>query len=204
MSSTKRGTEREGDDFYPTPAWCTHRLLDRLSLPDGSWLEPCAGDGAIIRVLQERKPAAHITAIEIREECGPQLTALMDPRNVYITNLLDVPIRSTEPIFDVGFSNPPFNQAQEIVTHTRKLCRITVMLLRINFLGSDKRVPFFRDWMPDLYILPNRPSFTGKGTDSIEYAWFVWDRAYAGQERSGRIQVLDPTPVEERSNRKKR
>ena len=48
-------------------------------------------------------------------------------------------------------------------------------LLRINFLGSQKRYDFWQQFPPDgLYVLSKRPSFTGKGTDSIDYAWFVW------------------------------
>ena len=50
-----------------------------------------------------------------------------------------------------------------------------IMLLRINFLGSQKRYDFWQQFPPDgLFILSKRPSFTGKGTDSIDYAWFVW------------------------------
>jgi hypothetical protein len=48
---------------------------------------------------------------------------------------------------------------------------------------------------PDVYVLPNRPSFTGGSTDSIEYAWFVWRTRAA---RSGTIRVLAETGREER------
>ena len=55
---------------------------------------------------------------------------------------------------------------------------------------------------PDLYVLPNRPSFTKNGnTDSIEYAWFVWghDRYVSGgQARPSVWKLLDLTPKEER------
>ena len=49
-----------------------------------------------------------------------------------------------------------------------------VMLLRINFLGSKKRYGFWKKNPPQaMYVLSKRPSFTGKGTDATEYAWFV-------------------------------
>ena len=27
-----------------------------------------------------------------------------------------------------------------------------------------------------LHVLSKRPSFTGKGTDATDYAWYVWDK----------------------------
>ena len=27
-----------------------------------------------------------------------------------------------------------------------------------------------------LFVLSKRPSFTGKGTDATDYAWYVWDK----------------------------
>jgi len=52
VSSTNRGNgKRSATDFYPTPPWCVHRLLDRLALPGGRWFEPRAGQGAIISAV---------------------------------------------------------------------------------------------------------------------------------------------------------
>jgi len=67
MSATGRGRERDEHDFYETPAWCVHRLLEAVpQLPGGAWLEPCAGKGAIIRAVNEvRKDPIHWTAVEI-------------------------------------------------------------------------------------------------------------------------------------------
>lgn len=41
---------------------------------------------------------------------------------------------------------------------------------------------------PDVYVLPQRPSFTGKGTDSTSYAWFVWTSA---EKTEGKLQILN-------------
>jgi hypothetical protein len=52
VSATKRGSGvRTPDDAYETPAWCVQRLLEKLQLPGGNWLEPGAGDGAIIKAV---------------------------------------------------------------------------------------------------------------------------------------------------------
>ena len=50
-----------------------------------------------------------------------------------------------------------------------------VMLLRLNFLGSEKRASWLRANPPSIYVTPCRPDFTGGGGDATEYAWFVWD-----------------------------
>jgi hypothetical protein len=71
------------------------------------------------------------------------------------------------------------------------------MLLRLNFLGSSVRAQFMRSHTPDVYVLPNRPSFTGNGTDSIEYTWFVWRHGNAGRAE-GKLTLLSETPLAER------
>jgi hypothetical protein len=96
------------------------------------------------------------------------------------------------PVFYVVITNPPYNQALEFVETSMRWGRIVVMLLRLNWIASAKRHAFVRDHPPDVYVLPNRPSFTGKGTDATEYAWFVWGMG------GGRIEVLDLTPLDER------
>ncbi|WP_158930758.1 hypothetical protein [Acidisphaera sp. S103] len=46
------GYEREGQDFYATPAWVTEALLHHVHLRGPVW-EPCCGDGAMSTVLAE-------------------------------------------------------------------------------------------------------------------------------------------------------
>lgn len=45
--------ERRAGDFYPTPAWVTECLLDTVPLRGVLW-EPCAGQGAMAKVIAER------------------------------------------------------------------------------------------------------------------------------------------------------
>jgi hypothetical protein len=44
------GYDREGRDFYATPAWVTEALLQHIRLRGPVW-EPCCGDGAMSTVL---------------------------------------------------------------------------------------------------------------------------------------------------------
>lgn len=193
MSSTSRGGQRSPADYYATPAWCVHRLLESLQLPGGHWLEFAAGEGAIVRAINEKRNDVAWWLVELREQCASRLKGL---GSCLVTNFLDVP-----PIHvDVAISNPPFSIAMEMILHSLKFAPWVIHLLRLNFLGTEERNEFFHNNMPDVYVIPNRVSFTADGkADSIEYAWFVW-----GPDRNkciGKVEVLNSTPVGQRRPR---
>ena len=94
-------------------------------------------------------------------------------------------------------TNPPYWLAFDFVLASLSRARFVAMLLRLNFLSSESRSALMRVDAPDVYVLPNRPSFVASGqTDSIEYAWFVWPEERG--RRSGRVQVLATTSAVER------
>lgn len=198
MSATNRGAVRHKDDFYQTPSWCVHRLIERLDLPVGTWLEPCAGDGAIVRAVNEKIGGIEWVTNDLRKRKG--IAHNLD----YLANAHGNTFRG----FSVLITNPPFSLAMEFITAAlaNASSEATVaMLLRLNFLASETRRNFFaaNGWMPDVYVLPNRPSFTDDGkTDATEYAWFVWPEDRGKWRDEGRIAVLESTPAEERLGRK--
>lgn len=197
MSATGRGAERRADDFYATPAWCVRRLLERLALPAGNWLEPCAGDGAIIRAVGRQDVTW--TAVELRHEARGRLVEVVDSTEVFVGfDFVGGDFGGTE--FAAVITNPPFSLALPFIEHALELAPWVVMLLRLNFLASAGRAEFFREQAPDVYVLPNRPSFTDDGrTDATEYAWFVWPPERG--RRAGRLEVLAETPASERRAR---
>jgi hypothetical protein len=175
MSATGRGSERREADYYPTPAWCVQRLLDHVDLPGGDWLEPSAGEGHIVRAVNAQRDDVRWVMAEIREECGPALRGLgglaLDPADFLGPKLEGV--RG----FAVALGNPPFSLAQEFIERALQMAEQVIFLLRLSFLESQKREGFFvRVGVPDVYVLPERPSFTGEGTDSCAYAWMRWRR----------------------------
>ena len=185
-------------DYYPTPGWCVRRLLEEVELPGGEWLEPCAGDGAIIRAVQEIRDDVSWRAMELRESCRPDLVAAVGgPSRVQIGNALAAPWPA-RPV--VALTNPPFREAMPFVEVALERADTVAVLLRLNFLASAVRAPLMRRWPPDVYVLPNRPSFTGGGTDSTEYAWFVW--RHKRDRTEGRIKVLATTPRQDRRVRR--
>ena len=205
MSSTNRGGKRSEADFYATPPWVVRRFLEAYPLSGGRWLEPCAGDGEIIRTVNASRTDVKWSACELREEMKPHLQPLVQERLV-LNDLLACDLQDFgDNKFDVALTNPPFRIALPIVQKCRSLAKTTVMLLRLNFWGSEERQAFMEAYPPDTLVLPNRPMFSinkkGKpGTDSPEYAWMVWgdDAYYETAPSKAQIRVLKRTPLAER------
>lgn len=155
MSATNRGTVRNTLDFYATPGWCTEGLVRLINWDKvNSFYEPCRGNGDIIKLIP--LPQAKKKWSEISE--GKD----------YLTE--------KHKQVDLIVTNPPYKFAEEFVRQALSHSTCTIMLLRLGFLESIKRHPFWLENPPShLITLSNRPSFTGKGTDSAAYAWVVWN-----------------------------
>ncbi len=171
MSATNRGTVRRAYDFYETPEEVTRQFL--FEYFEGDFrviLEPCAGSGKMVKVLRDRFPLAWIEANDIRD--GPPIPYVNKRYTLDFLKMLKGDVN-----YDLIFTNPPYSLAEEIITHALETWSkaTVVMLLRLNFLGSQKRKPFWdKHPVNEIYVLSKRPSFMGKGTDATEYAWFVW------------------------------
>ncbi len=210
MSSTNRkGSQRKDADFYITPPWTVHRLLERIDLPGGRWLEPCAGDGTLIRAINEKRPDVSWSAGELREEMRSSLEDAYEEQ-LRMGDFLETELSDWSNVgdpFDVIVTNPPYSLAMPFVKKCMSMSKLTVMLLRLNFWGSETRQSFMLNYPPDTYVLPNRPVFAlnqhGKpGVDSPEYAWFVFHSqefyANAPSDYAGKIQILGTTSKQER------
>ena len=184
MSSTNRGSKRVQNDFYETPSWCVEAILPHLPL-GGSVLDPCAGKGAILRACAKSFDSR--MAIEINEDFEHELQQVVTGE--FDLTIDDAGAINYWPKADVVLMNPPFSKAEQFVrmalSEQRPYQGITCALLRLPFLASKKRADFLRANPPDVYVLSKRPSFNGIGTDSCDYAWFVW-----GPGRGGRWVVL--------------
>jgi len=188
-----------------------HRLMDAMHLCSGVWYEPCAGHGAIVKAVsswhkKRRFQEANIrwvtndidpSGIDERMEANPL------GRNIVSDYLIQEP---GDPVFgsvNSVITNPPYILAFEVIKKTFDCFHDAniVMLLRICFLASIKRQSFLCRHVPDIYVLPNRPSFTYDGQGQYDYAWFVWKKDQKNK-RSGRISILDTTPIQDRKNNK--
>lgn len=193
MSATGRGTKRREHDFYATPEWCTKALFQYLDeLRRRPVLDPCAGDGAILKVAQNYRLDTH--GIELRDvpkPIGVRTWAQATDALTIASNLSGV---GRSPYRDCSLvTNPPYSHAQEFIEAWRDKVQLSAWLLRLNFLGSQKRAEWFRRNPPaHVLILPRRPSFTGGATDSCEYAWIIWDSSRPQAET--KLGWLEVTP----------
>ena len=180
MSATNRGTVRKPHDFYATPISAIEKILQNFNFDHMTILEPSAGNGNIIKVLREKYIDTNITAMEIREEEKDNLQQVSD--TVIIGDFLTTEFTDT---YDVIIGNPPYSLAKEFMekcfTVAHENTKI-IMLLRTAFLESKARYSFWQQYpLSGLYVLSQRPSFTGKGTDATSYSWFLWDNGCQNQ-----------------------
>lgn len=193
MSSTNR--KRNGEpapgrskaDQYLTPqevadACCARLVEDGWVRRRSLVLEPSAGTGAFVRAAARIFAPAYLHANE------PFLT--MDPDAVPEKGKGTLTLQCFEELskqhpdlgpYDSVIGNPPFSLAEEHIRIAHSMLAVGGVLafvLRLNFLGSTKRAGLWHDHPPDaIYTLEPRPSFTGGGNDSTEYALFVWRNA---------------------------
>lgn len=177
MSSTNRGACRIEKDYYRTPIYEILKFLevfnDIMPLKGKIILDPCAGGDQTNAVMPYPFALEKYTGgfsqytIDIRKDSPARVHA-----DYLETNIIDLD-------FDLIISNPPFSLAQQFIDKALKDVSIggyVVMLLPLNFLGSQKRHDWWKDRMPQyIFVHSNRMSFTPDGkTDSREYAHFVW------------------------------
>jgi hypothetical protein len=188
VSATGRGKPREASDLYPTDERITLDFLRRCPLPPGVWWEPACGDGAIVRAVESWRPGAQTWGLcDVREEAVSFAQVHSSNAEIAAARCADF----TDPMVGVVLpgepaviiTNPPFSIAEDFA----RTCflrstpiTITVLLLRVGFVGSTERRGFWQEYpRADVYPIVPRPSFglnkEGKpGTDASEYAWFVW------------------------------
>lgn len=181
MSSSPKGERIEGDRYYTDDAVAL-RLVRLLDLTGAKRVvEPSVGGGAFVRAIRAVWPG-WIYGIDINHD-APGLD--LCPSQIRGADFLDV--GKSGDFLDLPngadwiIGNPPYSHAEAHVRHALTLAPRCAFLLRLAFLESTKRVAFWRDHQPArVYVLAQRPSFTGGGTDSAAYGWFVWDADHKG------------------------
>lgn len=217
MSATGRGGVRMKGDWYRTPAWPLLRLLEcpDFALPryrGARYLEAGAGDGILIRAFnawheERRLPIPDWTAVELDEQHLDILksTSARVIHADYLCRLEQLHPRLRERRFDVSLGNPPFDLSDPFVRRDRELAREVIRLLPLDFLSSAERQPMMELDAPNVYVLPQRPTFirvhnideTGKATktssDAQTYGWFHWP---ADPQPIGKMRVLRLTDAD--------
>lgn len=181
-------TERDPLDFYPTPEPVTAVLRDWLArqgagkLPAGSWLDPAAGEGAIIRAMQPLTGERSWYAVELS---GPRFETLIADeglawRGAFCRDALVFEWPSAHVV-----ENPPFFLLDEFwkktAAHRAKHGVWCAALTPVAWWHAEKRAAYVR---PDYKLaLGWRPSFrTAPGAKPKSMQDYEWS-------------VLAPTPM---------
>ncbi len=160
MSSKNRGSIPQENDYYPTPIESIIPLLNKINFNKvTTFLEPCCGDGRILDLIPKDK-------VKFWSE-------IQKGRDYFNYKFEDI---------DLIVTNPPFSLAVEFLIKSLSEAKTVCYLQRLNWLGSKTRKDFWNSNPPDkIFVLSKRPQFKrelglGSGSDSTEYAWFVWDK----------------------------
>jgi hypothetical protein len=160
-------TGRRPRDLYETHPDMVTALLRFAGVEiRGTVLEPCAGNGAIVRPLASR--GFTVRTSDIAPGWHYQLDAAYD--TVY---------RLSSPVSWI-ITNPPFSSAFPIVKLALTHATVGIAFLtRLSFLEPTRdRGRWLHEHPPDRLIVLPRYSFTGDGkTDSVTCAWCVWTHA---------------------------
>jgi hypothetical protein len=163
--------ERESDEHYVEPPWCSERLFD-VERFRGPVHDPCCGFGTI----PEAAMRAGITAT------GADLVnrgwTLGDVEDFFQTNCKRWNV----------VCNPPFNIAREFMEHALSVVGYKVAAIfptaRLNAARWLDEMPLRR-----VYLLTPRPSMPpghviaagGKpGGGKMDFCWLVFDKRYTG------------------------
>lgn len=141
------------NEYYATPDETVQRLLSVIPInPAWTYLEPCKGKAeAIYRYMPE----------------GSQWAELSEGVDYLATEFKPV---------DCIITNPPFSLTPQFLEKSLREADVVIYLQRLNYLATIGRKEFWNNNKPNhLIVLSKRPSFAGKGTDMVDYCWYIWD-----------------------------
>jgi len=161
---------RRALDAYYTPDELALKLVERVLLW-GTVLEPHVGGGAFARAIRS-EGARHLIGVDVNPE-APGLAMVDQP---IVGDFLDLPIVDG---VDWIVGNPPYAGFERHLDRALATAPNVAMLLRLSVLESASRVSSWQRWpLQSVTVLAQRPSFTGGGTDSAAYGWFVFRRGW--------------------------
>lgn len=169
--TVKRFADLDGPDFFPTPAWATHALVDNERFNGEIWESAC-GDGAMSEVLATTGSPVASSDLYDRGYGDAGVDFLSGHRR-RAANIV---------------TNPPYNAAEGFVrAGLESADKKFALLLRLAFLeGANRQRTIFTDAPPSrVWVFSERITFypagaVQKGTGTTAYAWFVWDKDAAG------------------------
>ena len=174
------------DQFFTPPALAdalVHKLVTDNWWRSGIVLEPSCGHGAFVEAALMNLQPQGVVALDVDPACC-ELVERKTIASVVCQDFLTMKIGENGGPFDLVLGNPPFNQAEKHVRAAldqRASFGIVAFLLRLAFLESKERKAFWKENPASkIYVLSQRPSFSGGGTDNSAYGVFVWASCHRG------------------------
>ena len=170
--TTKRYADLDGPDYFPTPAWATHALIDNEAFKGEIWESAC-GNGAMSSVLETTGCKVSSSDLFDRGFGESGIDFLNSNRTA-----------------DNIVTNPPFNCAEGFVKSGVKNSKHKfALLLRLAFLeGANRANTIFSICPPSrVWVFSERITFypagaVQAGSGTTAYAWFVWDKNASSTE----------------------
>jgi hypothetical protein len=172
MIGTRPARSQRTDDFHETPRVAVEALLS-VETFTGPISEPACGRGAISGVLIEHGYSVVSTDLVARGYGAGGIDFLLE----------------WQPRAPNVITNPPYTLALPFAQNALRLTTGKVaLLLRLAWLESQERLPFFRSHPPArVWVfsarLPmmHRDGWTGPiASSAIPHAWFVWQHGHSG------------------------
>ena len=168
--TTKRSADIDGPDFFPTPAWATHALIDNEHFDNDIW-ECACGNGAMSEVL--KLTGQNVISSDLYDRGYGSSGVDFLNNNETAANIV---------------TNPPYNSAEGFVkSGLQKAKNKFVLLLRLAFLeGANRQRTIFSSTPPSrVWVFSERITFypagaEQRGTGTTAYAWYVWDKDSVG------------------------
>ena len=163
--TTKRFADLCGPDFFPTPRWATHALLDNEEFFGDIW-ECACGSGDMSEVIKSFGYDVYSSDLYDRGYGDVGVDFLTASRSA--SNII---------------TNPPYNSAEKFIHHAlNQAKRKVALLLRLAFLEGINRYNTLYSICPPsrVWVFSERITFYPSGVDrrgsgTTAYAWFVWD-----------------------------
>jgi len=175
--------KRVENDFYATNPRALEMLLEKYDFNNGTFLEPCVGNGQLAKTINKHYPNNKLTCVDIID------------RGYKDTIVQDFFQYNTEERFDNIITNPPYSLAKEFVEKSMELLSENgkiAMFLKIQFLEGVKRIDMFKKYPPRyIYVFSKRMATWNNGeklspegknwATTMCHAWFVWENGYKGE-----------------------
>lgn len=169
--------EREADEHYVEPNWCSERLFAEEKF-DGPIWDPCCGFGRI--------PSAAIKAGFIAYG-----TDIRDRGYAYLNGIQDF-LSAASPSLGTDIDivcNPPFNIAPQFAARALSLCGYGKVAMvfptaRLNAAHWLRETPLARVWLmtPRPSMPPGHTITAGQkpGGGKMDFCWLVWTKGRVG------------------------